>query len=311
MFEKRSQASRRVAATILWAALIASPSLAVEQSVAFEITVTNSGGSAVFSVPYDACSWSPDRQAHGWSDPFPVPLVDGSGQTIATLSGASFEVRYSPVAEVNVNFQLVAGDELTTIEMYSPLHDFPTIPAADANARTTVSMTISDEDSSGFAEFRGLGVPGTGSFQAHYNGRGPSAPTFASLIYSGSVQSPIPNTPAGTLNVSDQYPDIGFLPVGADVSSISVYLGVTVTPNDLFGLTSGMSMDQAVPPPPCPGDVDGDGTIGLNDLSLLLASFDDCEGGASYQPLADMDGDACVTLTDLAMMLSAFDAPCQ
>lgn len=289
---------------------VVSPAAATDESVAFEITVSNAQGAAVLSVPYSSCDWSPDRESHGWSEPFPLALEDVSGALVATLSGASFEVRYAPVAEVNVSFALIAGDSLTTVVVTAPSLVFETIPAIDANGRTAISLTISDEDSSGFAEFKALGTPGNGAFKAKYNGRGPSAPTFASLIYSGSVQSPIPNTPAGTLNVSDRFPDIGFHPIGSDVSAISVYLGLTVTAHDVLGVTGSMTLSQAVPPPPCPGDVDGDGSVNLVDLGMLMSMFDACDADAGFDPAGDFDDDGCITLTDLAITLSEFDSSC-
>ncbi len=58
----------------------------------------------------------------------------------------------------------------------------------------------------------------------------------------------------------------------------------------------------------CPGDVDGDGDVGLNDLAGLLAEF-----GQSCNPdpcAADLDNDGDVDLNDLAGLLANFGTSC-
>jgi alpha-tubulin suppressor-like RCC1 family protein len=55
-----------------------------------------------------------------------------------------------------------------------------------------------------------------------------------------------------------------------------------------------------------PGDIDGDGHVGLADLSLLLTAFGACVGSPTYNPAADFDGDGCLGLSDLATLLANF-----
>ncbi|MCE2884901.1 MAG: hypothetical protein LW806_08390 [Planctomycetaceae bacterium] len=50
---------------------------------------------------------------------------------------------------------------------------------------------------------------------------------------------------------------------------------------------------------PCPADLDGDGSVGAADLSLLLASW-----GAAGE--ADLDGDGNVGAADLSLLLAAW-----
>jgi hypothetical protein len=57
-----------------------------------------------------------------------------------------------------------------------------------------------------------------------------------------------------------------------------------------------------------PGDLDGSGDVGLQDLAILLSSFGVCDGAVGYNAAADIDGDGCVALSDLAILLSNFGA---
>jgi len=59
--------------------------------------------------------------------------------------------------------------------------------------------------------------------------------------------------------------------------------------------------------PPCPADLDGDGTVGLADLSILLANF----GTSGAAPTdGDLDGDRDVDLADLSGLLNVFGTSC-
>jgi Right handed beta helix region len=57
---------------------------------------------------------------------------------------------------------------------------------------------------------------------------------------------------------------------------------------------------------PVPGDVDGDGHVGLTDLALLLTAFGSCSGDPGFNPGADFDANGCIELTDLATLLGNF-----
>lgn len=56
----------------------------------------------------------------------------------------------------------------------------------------------------------------------------------------------------------------------------------------------------------CPGDIDGDGVVGLSDLSALLTNF----GSSASGPDGDLDGDGDVDLGDLSALLTAFGTNC-
>ena len=57
--------------------------------------------------------------------------------------------------------------------------------------------------------------------------------------------------------------------------------------------------------PPCPADIDGDGTVDTNDILAVLADWSpDCEGCG-----ADIDGDGAVNVDDLLLVIGGF-GPC-
>jgi hypothetical protein len=56
--------------------------------------------------------------------------------------------------------------------------------------------------------------------------------------------------------------------------------------------------------PTCPGDIDGDGAVGINDLIPVLAAWGPCPDCPE-----DVDGDGAVGLLDLLTVLAAW-GPC-
>jgi hypothetical protein len=58
----------------------------------------------------------------------------------------------------------------------------------------------------------------------------------------------------------------------------------------------------------CPGDLDGDGSVGIADLAILLSRFGVSEGATSGD--GDSDGDGDVDIADLAALLGLFGGTC-
>ena len=58
----------------------------------------------------------------------------------------------------------------------------------------------------------------------------------------------------------------------------------------------------------CPTDLDGDGSVDLTDLTILLSNFGTA-ANANPQD-GDVDGDGDVDLNDLAVLLSNFGSLC-
>lgn len=67
------------------------------------------------------------------------------------------------------------------------------------------------------------------------------------------------------------------------------------------------TMQADTPPPACPGDVDGDGTVGLADLAGIIVCWSQ---PAACNPLADQDGDSVIGLGDLAVVINFWGTVC-
>ena len=73
--------------------------------------------------------------------------------------------------------------------------------------------------------------------------------------------------------------------------------------NDVSGMLEPVQVEQ-----PCPGDLDGDGQVGLSDLAVILANY----GRTDARPEdGDLDGDGDVDLEDLARMLALYGSMCR
>jgi hypothetical protein len=58
---------------------------------------------------------------------------------------------------------------------------------------------------------------------------------------------------------------------------------------------------------PCPGDVNGDNTVDITDLGILLANFGT---GSAFLEDGDLSGDGSVDITDLGILLAEFGSGC-
>ena len=79
----------------------------------------------------------------------------------------------------------------------------------------------------------------------------------------------------------------------------------------IFGTTSPSagSYGLVIPtvPPPCPGDVNGDGVVDLSDLAIALSNY----GATNATPaMGDLNGDGVVDLSDLVDLLGHYGTPC-
>gem|GEM_PF-2867165 len=84
------------------------------------------------------------------------------------------------------------------------------------------------------------------------------------------------------------------------------YIDMPVSPNE-GGITAAASI-LFMPDPPCTGDIDRDGGVGLSDLAVVLSNFGTPDGATPAD--GDLDSDGDVDLADLGIMLSAFGSTC-
>ncbi|MBL0926882.1 MAG: hypothetical protein IBJ11_04415 [Phycisphaerales bacterium] len=64
------------------------------------------------------------------------------------------------------------------------------------------------------------------------------------------------------------------------------------------------------PPAPCPGDADGNRSVGANDLSILLAAFGTSTGSPGWVASADFDNNGSIGANDLSILLANFGLTC-
>jgi dockerin type I repeat protein/uncharacterized protein DUF642 len=74
-----------------------------------------------------------------------------------------------------------------------------------------------------------------------------------------------------------------------------------VTATDLAGNTSTSKANYTVIPP---GDLNGDGSVGCDDLAIVKASFGKKAGQPGYNPIADVNHDGVVNVLDLSFVAS-------
>jgi plastocyanin len=71
----------------------------------------------------------------------------------------------------------------------------------------------------------------------------------------------------------------------------------------------GLDMVGSIEVVTCPGDLDGNGQVDLNDLTLLLSNYGTSEGAGYFD--GDLDGDGSVRLSDLTSLLSVYGTSCE
>ena len=124
--------------------------------------------------------------------------------------------------------------------------------------------------------------------------------------------------------------DVGITGELGDLAVLGDYLLITdnyynerglysfdILPDGSFTMNGTIVESQGIGPreiavwlPPCVGDLDRDGHVGLSDLAMLLSSYGLCEGDPGFLPEAHLDGDGCVGLPDLASLLASYGQPC-
>src|SRR5262245_34633459 len=153
---------------------------------------------------------------------------------------------------------------------------------------------------------------GTDDWAAYTDGAGMvPAPGEGWRSFHWSVDTQSVDIPAGWETV-----DLGIFPprthdwaiLTSHVTQLAFWTITPGEPTNFPGLRVGTdNIRIAWSAAPCLGDLDGDGVVGLSDLTLLLSHFGATEAEAAD---GDLDGDADVDLADLTILLSRFGAIC-
>ena len=152
-----------------------------------------------------------------------------------------------------------------------------------------------------------------------FSGFPPNAP-FGQYSGWGALGAPLPADPApdGTLLTTIRFTalsaatasTIDLINVDADPADgttavwSSTVPGVTVT-----GTTSGVTIEIRGAAE-CPGDINGDGVVNLEDLQLLLAAYGASTGEANWNAAADIVEDGTINLQDLQALLAEYGTIC-
>ena len=86
----------------------------------------------------------------------------------------------------------------------------------------------------------------------------------------------------------------------------TIYPGAPGTAQGVDNNCNGVIDSDEEEAPPCPEDVNGDGTISVADVLAVLSEFGCTGADCQY----DIDGDNAVTVSDVLMVLSAFGDSC-
>ncbi|MBL0926516.1 MAG: hypothetical protein IBJ11_02545 [Phycisphaerales bacterium] len=136
-----------------------------------------------------------------------------------------------------------------------------------------------------------------------------------------ALQAQTPPTPCNsTTNLADNPPGTEAL------SGVVTIAGRVVTLTSASDTTSPLDPTQpalgslrvvtnlrasaTIPLPPCPGDADGNRSVGAADLSAVLVAYGTAPGQPGWDPRADLDGNSAVGAADLTLVLVNYGTTC-
>jgi len=228
--------TKSVAAAVVAASFAASAQAGIEGFLArIEVTTAN-GGSGVLEVGLE----------NGIPAGDDVTFFQTSGQILDSETGALLATveditgTYIGDPAINLAFAILAGSSDISVTITSGLLTFPTIGAADAEARATSSYAITDVNGDG--SFVTADMGGTDGYRSFLNGV-PGVGT----IFSGQLDDL--SAPAGVTSDADSedFPGGGmFAPVGFAIDSVAARYGFTAS---AFDRVSGTSSFVVIPTP--------------------------------------------------------------
>jgi len=224
---------------------------------------------------------------------------------------------YSQTVQLGFSYSAGAGDVILNGQSFTVTNGSATAVLTDLVADgepVDMLITFTDDDACAFAVFdawtapdacpcsMALEVAEVGSCESPSSTYGVDLilhvvnPPFTGLLNLGGNLFEVPSS-SGSYNATLSGFTADGLPegVGAFFSDIPT----CNSPEDATTWT-------APPPCSCPGDLDGDGIIGVSDTLEMLANFG-CVGSSC---VGDLDGDTIVGVSDILELLSSFGASC-
>src|SRR5262245_37924803 len=180
-----------------------------------------------------------------WANNTPQEMRSYEGTLLGMLNpaggpGSSIEYVNDPI--VNLNFSVAAGASTTTFMIGSALLTFPVI--SPAQGRASADFSVTDADGSGVSLTAIGGNSTTRGYAAAVNGMAGPAPAganqFTEMIPSFGAG------PFGSAVSGDNFPPLGYSPIGVPVSSISSFIQFRLS---AFDLASGTSTFEVIPEP--------------------------------------------------------------
>lgn len=110
-----------------------------------------------------------------------------------------------------------------------------------------------------------------------------------------------------TLPGGQRFESAAFGPEGLDDDNTIVFKAYTYDENNALGYGI-YSIQLDITPAPCPGDITGNGTVGLDDFAILAANFG--AGPGATQQQGDLNADGFVDLADFNILAVNFGNDC-
>lgn len=272
--------------------------------VIFRAEATNSIGIGLVEITFEAGYWDPESSSFTFVQEEPVEIhSETTGEAIASLDNCYLFFRTGAINEIQLSFSVRATSVDTIFYADSPVLQYLSVPAAEARGRAVASFSVSDLDNNG-ALLIGIGEgAGPGAYTARINAtaQNPGTPyaNLVNFVYTG---------PGASAVVTQNDPPSGYRPIGAVTRSSMAHFSFQASVNDAITATTRfIVLGRSTP---CPGDLDADGNIDLNDLSGFLAAFGSEVGDAGFSPDVDIVADSIVDINDLGQMLSQFGGVC-
>ena len=224
---------------------------------------------------------------------------------------------YSQSVSLFFQYSAGAGDVMVNDQTFSVTNDQVNVTltglVADGEP-VNMLITFTEDDACAFAVFDAWTAPSPCPCSMTLEVDNVGACAFATGTYNLDLVFNVSNPPTtGLLNIGGDVFEVPDSPgsytttiSGLTADGLDQTIGAFVT--DLPSCSSPAELTTWTAPAPCicPGDLDGDGIIGVSDTLEILASF----GCVGSDCVGDIDGDTIVGVSDILQLLAVFGATC-